>query len=388
MADPQNPTPDNAMDNAKDNTLDSAADNANAAMNAQAADEPHAEDSLSAAATDSRYVPPTKKPSKIRTIIIALIILGLIGLVAWGLIKDKRETRSAPVTIQGHMEVEQTPVAAKVAGRIANIYVKEGDEISVGTRLIDMDSPEINAKVEEAQAGKELAQSQLDKANNGARPQEIEMAKYQYDAAQSAADLAKVTYERINRLAAEGLMSRQKRDEAYTNYVASVDKAKIAKAQYELAKTGARSEDKTAAQAQVSQVEGKLKEAKLEGILLLIELIIGNDKLPGINGSDDKEDVTGANTLGHDKKDALEAGPEIAKAVDDNTGANEMFDTDDTPDKPKSGGIASDDSNGSTLITLVRVGTRKDEPANNNKPPIDERTTVTPLAKLPIWKRT
>ena len=257
MADPQNPTPDNA----KDNTLDSAADNANAAMNAQAADEPHAEDSLSAATTDSRYVPPTKKPSKIRTIIIALIILGLIGLVAWGLIKDKRETRSEPVTIQGHMEVEQTPVAAKVAGRIANIYVKEGDEISVGTRLIDMDSPEINAKVEEAQAGKELAQSQLDKANNGARPQEIEMAKYQYDAAQSAADLAKVTYERINRLAAEGLMSRQKRDEAYTNYVASVDKAKIAKAQYELAKTGARSEDKTAAQAQVSQVEGKLKEA-------------------------------------------------------------------------------------------------------------------------------
>ena len=51
-------------------------------------------------------------------------------------------------------------------------------------------------------AGKELAQSQLDKANNGARPQEIEMAKYQYDAAQSAADLAKVTYQRINRLAA------------------------------------------------------------------------------------------------------------------------------------------------------------------------------------------
>ena len=260
MADPQNPTPDNAMDNAKDNaednTLDSAADNANAAMNAQAADEPHAEDSLSAAATNSRYAAPTKKTSKIRTIIIALIILGLIGLVAWGLIKDKRETRNEPVTIQGHMEVEQTPVAAKVAGRIANIYVKEGDEISVGTRLIDMDSPEINAKVEEAQAAKELAQSQLDKANNGARPQEIEMAKYQYDAAQSAADLAKVTYERVNRLAAEGLMSRQKRDEAYTNYVASVDKAKIAKAQYELAKSGARSEDKTAAQA-----EGKLKEA-------------------------------------------------------------------------------------------------------------------------------
>lgn len=137
-----------------------------------------------------------------------------------------------------------------------------------------------------------------------------------------------------------------------------------------------------------SKLDGKLEETKIDGISLLSELVSGKERLPGINGSDDKDDVTGASTLGHDKKDALEAGPEIAKAVDDNTGANEMFDTDDTPDKPKSGGIASDDSNGSTLITLVRVGTRKDEPANNNKPPIDERTTVTPLAKLPIWKRT
>ena len=58
MADPQNQHQTMLKDN--DNTLDSAADNANAAMNAQAADEPHAEDSLSAAATDSRYAPPTK----------------------------------------------------------------------------------------------------------------------------------------------------------------------------------------------------------------------------------------------------------------------------------------------------------------------------------------
>lgn len=254
MADPQYPTPDNADSSGPSSEHES--------IMTQAAAEPRLTAESSASVnTDINYTPPTKKPNKIRTIIIVAIILGLIGLVAWGLIKDKRETVSEPITIQGHMEVAQTPIAAKVAGRIANIYVKEGDDIKIGTRLIDMDSPEINAKVEEAQAGKQMAQSQLDKANNGARPQEIEMAQYQYEAAQSAADLAKVTYERINRLASEGLMSRQKRDEAYTNYIASVDKAKIAKAQYDLAKTGARNEDKSAAQAQVNQVEGKLKEA-------------------------------------------------------------------------------------------------------------------------------
>lgn len=204
---------------------------------------------------------PPKRPNHIRRLLITLILLGCIGLVIWGLLKDKAAVQSAPTLIQGHIEVEQTPVASKVAGRISHIYVKEGDSIKAGTPLIEMDSPEINAKIEEAQAGKAMAQSQLDKANNGARPQEIEMAKYQYEAAQSAADLAKVTFERINRLANEGLMSRQKRDEAYTNYVASEDKAKIAKAQYDLAKNGARNEDKDAATAQVRQVEGKLKEA-------------------------------------------------------------------------------------------------------------------------------
>lgn len=208
------------------------------------------------------YQPP--KPSHpIRFIMITLILLGLIGLVAWGLFKDKAAVSAAPVHIQGHIQVEQTPVAAKVPGRIAAIHVKEGDTIQVGTPLIDIDSAEINAKIEEAEAAKAMAQSQLDKANNGARPQEIDMAKYQYEAAKSAAELAKVTYERINRLANEGLMSQQKRDEAYTNYTASEDKARIAKAQYDLAKNGARNEDKAAADAQVKQVEGKLKEAMI-----------------------------------------------------------------------------------------------------------------------------
>ena len=50
------------------------------------------------------------------------------------------------------MEVKQTPVAAKVAGRIANIYIKEAMKLASVHALIDMDSPEINAKVEEAQS--------------------------------------------------------------------------------------------------------------------------------------------------------------------------------------------------------------------------------------------
>ncbi|MFW2176310.1 MULTISPECIES: efflux RND transporter periplasmic adaptor subunit [unclassified Moraxella] len=204
-----------------------------------------------------------KKSGLIRKIVLSLIILGLIGFVVWGLWQDKQTQKVAPISLQGHIEVQQTPIASKVAGRISKIHIKEGDVIQVGQKLIDMDSPEITARLEQAQAGKQMAQSQLDKAKHGARPQEVEMAKYQWQAAQSAADLAKVTYERINRLASEGLMSQQKRDEAYTNYIASRDKASMAKAQYDMAEVGARQEDIDTATAQVTQVDAKIKEAQV-----------------------------------------------------------------------------------------------------------------------------
>ena len=56
-------------------------------------------------------------------------------------------------------------------------------------------------------------------------------------------------------------MARQKRDEAYAKYLATQDQTEAARLQYDLALEGARSEDKSAANAQVAQVEAKLEEA-------------------------------------------------------------------------------------------------------------------------------
>ncbi|MEC9443876.1 MAG: HlyD family efflux transporter periplasmic adaptor subunit, partial [Pseudomonadota bacterium] len=133
--------------------------------------------------------------------------------------------------------------------------------VTVGQQLIEMDSPEINAKINQARAGKQIAQSQLDKAENGARPQEIAQAKAAWQANKAASDLAENTYQRVNRLYEEGLMARQKRDEAYAQYLATQDQTEAARLQYDLALEGARSEDKSAATAQVAQVDAQLDEA-------------------------------------------------------------------------------------------------------------------------------
>ena len=210
--------------------------------------------------------PPSQLQKQKRSpkiIIIALIVIGLIAFVAYGLFNSNQQSRDETVTLQGQMEMQQTSIAAKVPGRIAKILVMEGDSVAVGQPLIEMDSPEITAKINQAKAGQQMAQSQLDKAENGARPQEIAQAKAAWQANQAVADLAQSTYERVNRLYEEGLMARQKRDEAYTQYVANQDKAEAAKQQYEMALEGARSEDKSAAEAQVAQVNAKLAEAEV-----------------------------------------------------------------------------------------------------------------------------
>jgi HlyD family secretion protein len=84
----------------------------------------------------------------------------------------------------------------------------------------------------------------------------------QWQRAQAAADLAQTSFRRVDGLAREGLVAAQKRDEAETNFKTSRDQAATARAQYDMARLGARPEDKAAANAQARQVAGVVAEVQ------------------------------------------------------------------------------------------------------------------------------
>lgn len=203
---------------------------------------------------------PTHPPTKSKKTVLILLATILVAVLIYGLYQSQ-QSRHAPQMLQGQMQLEQTNIGSKVAGRIAQILVSEGDQIQAGDPLITMQSPEIEAKIAQGIAALEMAQSQLDKANNGARPQEIAQAKINWQANQTAEALTQNTYQRLNRLYQEGLIARQKRDEAHTQYQLQKDKTEAARQQYDLAITGARPEDIEGATAQVAQVKAKLQEA-------------------------------------------------------------------------------------------------------------------------------
>ena len=197
--------------------------------------------------------------AKTRKLIAIFAALLVLAVLVWGF---WRASQPAPEVFQGQMEARETDVAGKVTARIAEVPVKEGDRIQAGAVLVRMDSPEVRAKLAQATAAEQAAQAVADKAQNGARPQEVEMARMQWQRAETAAQLAQTSYRRVDGLAREGLVADQKRDEAEANWKASRDAAIAAKAQYDMARIGARPEDKSAASAQARQVAGVVAEAE------------------------------------------------------------------------------------------------------------------------------
>lgn len=198
------------------------------------------------------------KASKKILLPLALLIAAGLGICA--LWQAGRGPEQAP--IQGMMEAQETDIAPKLTGRIAELAVQEGQTIAKGALLLRIDSPEVAAKLAQASSAEAAASAVALKARNGARPQEIRMAQANYERAQAGADLAKASHARVESLFKDGLVAAQKRDEAATNWRASERLAEAAKAQWELALAGARSEDQAAATAQARQVAGLVQEVE------------------------------------------------------------------------------------------------------------------------------
>ena len=114
--------------------------------------------------------------------------------------------------------------------------------------------------MEQAQSAENAAAALELKAQNGARKEQIQGAFSVLQQAKAGLEIAEKSYHRVQRLYDEGVMSAQKRDEAYANYKAMEAQMKAAQSQYDMAVNGARREDKLAAAAQVGRARGAVNE--------------------------------------------------------------------------------------------------------------------------------
>ena len=190
-----------------------------------------------------------KRSNVIGILAAAAVIVLSVVLISWYL------TKRTPTLIQGTVECTTYKASSKVPGRIDDMKVAQGDRVEKGQLLYTLSTPELEAKLRQAEAVKS-ADAALDAmALAGARVQQIEAAMNMWQKAQAGLELARKTYER-------GVVPAQKLDEATANYKAMEATALAAKAQYDMATDGARKEDKEAAAARVRQAEGAVSEVE------------------------------------------------------------------------------------------------------------------------------
>ncbi len=129
----------------------------------------------------------------------ALVGVAALGIVATNQLKQtpkidleryttvaKTQDLTDRITASGNVIPFQTAnLSPKTAGRVASLYVEQGDRVQKGQKIAQMENAEVQAAFAQAQANVRQAQANLNKAKNGTRPEEITQAQARLAQAQA-----------------------------------------------------------------------------------------------------------------------------------------------------------------------------------------------------------
>lgn len=195
-----------------------------------------------------------------KAMIVSLAYLAALGgLLGYGYLT---QAQAPEPLLQGSVDAQTIRVSAKLAGRVAKVAVREGDHLNAGDLVFELTSPELQARIDQAQAAVDAKQAMSERADRGARDEELAQARDQWQRAQSAAELAQTTAGRLRNLFADGLVSQQRLDEADTQAEASGYAAEMARQQYRQAQNGTDDELRTAARSEANAAEAQLAEVQ------------------------------------------------------------------------------------------------------------------------------
>ncbi|PWH87149.1 HlyD family secretion protein [Brumimicrobium oceani] len=155
---------------------------------------------------------------------------------------------------RGKVKFETIAVSGKLAGRVAKIYVEEGQQVMKGDTLAFIDVPEVLAKMMQAEGAIMAAEGQLDMAFNGATTEQLSQVDQKLKSAQAQLDFAQESFNRLEGMYQDSLVSQQQFDEVKMKLAMAKAQVDAVEAKQQEVKKGARSE-------QISQAKGQLDRA-------------------------------------------------------------------------------------------------------------------------------
>jgi HlyD family secretion protein len=214
-----------------------------------------------------------------RVILIGVLLAaGVLGWLTW------RQHQRPPFVVSGFIEADEIRVGSRVGGRLAEVFVNEGQTVRRGQPLYRIDPFDLQAQLAEAQATLASYAAEHDRLKSGYRPQEIEQARAKRDQAaarlqqleagprpaeiqiarekvNSAAatlELAESEYQRINRLHEQNQAAPAEYDKAVRERKNAVAESAAARQELALLEEGTRKEEIAQARAALAETQGAL----------------------------------------------------------------------------------------------------------------------------------
>jgi HlyD family secretion protein len=186
----------------------------------------------------------------------------------------------------GTIEMDEIDVASSIGGHLVRLAVAEGDSVRAGDTLAVLDRGEVAAALAAQAAEAERAQSQARDLQQGARPAELVIAREALRAAEAELELARVSFDRTEKLAKAGVAPPAELDRARTSLQAAEARANAAREQARLQEEGFRRAQVAAARqgaaaalAQLAGARSRADELHLvaprSGVVLLVNYEAG-----------------------------------------------------------------------------------------------------------------
>jgi membrane fusion protein (multidrug efflux system) len=205
--------------------------------------------------------------SKISRIFLAIGLLVLIAIVVYGYwyIYMRGTVYSDDARFGGHL----VDISPEIGGILIDLSVKEGDHVTKGQKLFQIDPAFPQSALTEALAklgtdkGKlEVAKARYERALNGYRVEEIMAAESTLDRLKADEQLAELEYKRISDLGLKGAASQDQIDRSRSNLDSATHARETALHNLTLLQKGTRKEDINAARADLETAKGQVAESQ------------------------------------------------------------------------------------------------------------------------------
>lgn len=187
--------------------------------------------------------------------VVALAAAG--GYLAWQRL-GASELPAGVATGNGRIEAREISISTKLAGRLKDISVREGDFVKAGQVLAVMDTDMLAAQKRQAEAQLRRARISVETAGSlvNQRQAEKESAEAMVAQREVQLEIARKTLNRVESLARTSALSQQALDDTRSAYQGAVSALAVARANLAASQAGI-----TAGQAQVVDAEAAVDAA-------------------------------------------------------------------------------------------------------------------------------